>query len=454
MTDWTIILRSMRARLFSTVTTVATVAVAVALMLVLLTMRDAARRAFDKGGGNMHLLLSRDASPLVSVLNGLFYAGSPRAPIKFSEFESFAANNPLVEWAVPVQLGDSYQARYPVVATTPDFFKLFRPEPGADWAIQGHPFEIDFEVVLGSRVASETGLKIGQWITLTHGFPSQDGSGAGLGHEHNQFKYSIVGILEPTGQAYDRAVFTNLMSTWIIHAFDRIEKEAHAGESDEEHADHADDHAHGHDHDHAVAITAADVTEEDKKITNIFVRVRSREGSDASAALPVLFDRLRRGQGFQGGITVAQPKQELDKVWQIVSNVDRIILAIAAAVMLSSGIAIMLALYNSMEQRRRQIAVLRVLGASQSRVLGLVLTESAVIGLLGAATGIALATIGALIAAGIMKRQLGLTIDPTLQPVAMILVAAGTIALASLAGLVPALAAYRTSVMRNLRPIG
>jgi putative ABC transport system permease protein len=445
----------MRARLFSTVTTVATVAVAVALMLVLLTMRDAARRAFDKGGGNMHLLLSRDASPLVSVLNGLFYANSPRAPIKFSEYESFAKSNPLVEWAIPLQLGDSYQARYPVVATTPEFFKAFRPEPAADWAIQGHPFELDFEVVLGSTVARETGVKIGQWITLTHGFPTQDGA-AGAGHEHNQFKYSVVGILEPTGQAYDRAVFTNLMSTWIIHAHDRIEKEAHAGESDEEHAEHADEgeHAHDHDHDHAVATTADDVTEEDKKITNVLVRVRGREGSDATAALPVLFDRLRRGQGFPGGITVAQPKQELDKVWQIVSNVDRIILAIAAAVMLSCGIAIMLALYNSMEQRRRQIAVLRVLGASQGRVLGLVLTESAVIGLLGAASGIAVAAVGALVAATVMKERLGLTIDPTLQPVAMILVSAGTIALASLAGLVPALAAYRTSVMRNLRPIG
>src|SRR5205085_11916441 len=81
MPDWTIISRSLRARLFSTVTTVITVGVAVALMLVLLTMRDSGRRAFERGSGNMHLLISRDASPLVSILNGVFYAGAPRAPL-------------------------------------------------------------------------------------------------------------------------------------------------------------------------------------------------------------------------------------------------------------------------------------------------------------------------------------------------------------------------------------
>jgi putative ABC transport system permease protein len=441
MTDWTIILRSMRSRLFSTTTTVVTVAVAVALMLVLLTLRGAARRAFEQGGGNMHLLLSRDASPLVSVLNGLFFANAPRAPIQYREFEQFVAGMPLVDWAVPVQLGDSYEARYPVVATSREFFTKFKPRPGGEWGIAtGDVFERDFEVVLGATVARETGLRVGQSMTLTHGFPTQtggQGGGENVGHDHAEYVYSIVGVLEPTGLALDRAVFTSLMSTWVIHAHDRIEKAEHGEE--------------GHIHKRT---TAEDVTEEDKKITNVFVRVRSREGSDASASLPVLFDRLRRGQGFPGGVTVAQPNQEMGRLMDIVGNVDRILLAVAGVVMISSAIAIMLALYNSMEQRRRQIAVLRVLGASRARVLGLVLTESAVIGLLGVAAGIVLGAVGAMAAAEVMKRRLGLVIEPDLDPPAVIVVAIATVLLASLAGLVPAAAAYRTSVMRNLRPLG
>src|SRR5690606_22715403 len=98
------------------------------------------------------------------------------------------------------------------------------------------------------------------------------------------------------------------------------------------------------------------------------------------------------------------------KLLSIVSNIDQIFLAIAAVVLLSSGIAIMLALYNSMEQRRRQIAVLRVLGAGRWRVFGLVLTESAIIGLLGALAGIALSLAGVQVVAGIMRQRLGVFI--------------------------------------------
>ena len=134
MTDWTIITRSLRARLFSTVTTVVTVAVAVGLMLVLLTMRDAGRKAFERGTGNMHLLLSRDASPLVSVLNGVFYAGPPQGFMLWTDYERLTAGKPF-EFAVPVQLGDSFQGRYPVLATTPEFFSKFRPAEDAEWEL-------------------------------------------------------------------------------------------------------------------------------------------------------------------------------------------------------------------------------------------------------------------------------------------------------------------------------
>jgi putative ABC transport system permease protein len=445
MTDWTIISRSLKARLFSTITTIITVAVAVALMLVLLTMRDSGRRAFERGSGNMHLLVSRDASPLVSILNGVFYAGAPRSPIYWREYEKFVAETPMLDWAVPIQLGDSYRARWPVLATTPEFFTKYQPGQTEHWEFaEGRSFEKDFEVVVGATAARATGIKLGDKLTLTHGFPSRD---AGPTHEHKEYQYTVVGILKPTGLAHDRSFFTNLESTWIIHAHDRKEEEERkarggAEETPEEHANEE-------------PTTAADVTDDDRKITDIYIHVAGRQGSQATAALPVVFDRLRKGQGVLGStVTVAAPADEIRKLLIIVSNVDQIFLAIAAAVMVSSGIAIMLALYNSMEQRRRQIAVLRVLGASRPRVFGLVLTESAVIGLLGALAGTASAALGAWVTSGIMKERLGLLIDPTLQPAAVIWVAIATVLLAAVAGLAPAVVAYRNSVARNLRPLG
>lgn len=454
MTDFTIIRRSLWSRLFSTVTTIITVAVAVALMLILLSMRDAGQRAFARGGGNMHLLVSADSDPMGAVLNGVFYARPPRRPIMWSKYQEIAAKFPL-EFAVPVQLGDSFRG-FPVLATSDEFFSKFTPTPGTPWRFaSGKTFDGNYQAVLGAAVAKSTGLKLGDSIVLTHGTP--DSRGGGAAHEHGEFKYRIVGILGPTGTSHDRAVFTNLESAWLIHAFDRIER-AEAAEAAKSkpagaeagHEDHAhDEGAHDHAHDHALP-TAADLIDEDRKITGIYLRVVTPPGSNVSAVLPQVFNMLRRDTS----ITVSQPKQEIDKLFGIVGNINQILLAMAGVVMVSSGIAIMLALYNSMEQRRRQIAVLRVLGCSRPRIFGLVLTESAVLGLLGAAVGIIGAAAGGVIVATVMKQRLGLVIDPTLSPPWVLGVAAATVALAALAGVVPAAMAYGTSVAKNLRPLG
>jgi putative ABC transport system permease protein len=199
-----------------------------------------------------------------------------------------------------------------------------------------------------------------------------------------------------------------------------------------------------------VATTEADLLDEDMKITGVYLRLVTRGGSDTPANLPQVFDSLRR----DGSLTVAQPAQEIAGLFRIVSNIDKLFVGIAGVVMLSSGIAIMLALYNSMEQRRRQIAVLRVLGASQGRVFGLVVTESVLIGLLGAATGAILAVVGANAGAGVLRQSLGLVITPSLPPVELVTVLVATIVLAAVAGMIPAVVAYRTSVARNLRPLG
>lgn len=421
MTDLTIIRRSMTARLFSTVTTVVTVAVAVALMLVLLSMRHAGERAFERGSGNMHLLVSRDSDPLGAVLNGVFYAGAPRRPIEWAKHRQIAERFPLA-FAVPVQLGDSYKG-FPVLATNTEFFTQFQPEAGQPWALaSGRVFQSPFEVVVGAAAAREGGLRTGDTLYLTHGASnSREGDNAGA-HVHFDFPYTIVGVLAPTGTPHDRALFTDLESTWIIHAHDRRRR-----------ADPS-----------VQRTTSADLLDEDRLITGIYLQAA------APAVLPQVFSQLRADPS----ITVASPRQEISKLFAIVSNVDQILLAMAAAVMVSSGIAIMLALYNSMEQRRRQIAVLRVLGASRMRIFGLVVTESAILGLLGGAAGVALAWAGAQAVAAVMRARLGLVIDPALEPRSTLAVLLATVALAALAGLVPAIMGYRTPVAKNLRPLG
>jgi len=442
ITNLTIIRRSMTARLFSTVTTIITVAVAVALTLVLVSMRDSAEKAFERGAGNMHLLLSKERDRLVSVLHAVYYSGLPEQYIEWREFREIVqkygdptAGPAALEFLIPIQQGDSYRG-FPVTATTPEFFTHFSPDQrysqaappdrreGEPWRLQDpdhHFLEGPFDAVVGAEVAKRTGLRVGDVIHMTHG--ASDSPGA---HVHDEFDWTVTGILAPTGSAHDRAIFIHIESSWIVHAHDRRVRDT----------------------DGTISTTAADLLDEDRKITGILLRVTSRPGRQLSPMTgPIAFDLNTR-------FTVAEPRTEVKNLFEIVGNVNLILLAMAIVVMVSSAISIMLALYNSMEQRRRQIAVLRVLGCTRLRVFGLVLSESALLGAAGSAAGLLLCLIAARVVAGELRRQLGIVVEPSLPVWTTLGIVAGAVVLAMAAGIVPASVAYRTSVARNLRPIG
>ncbi len=417
ITDFSIVTRSLKARLFSTITTALTVAVAVALMIVLLSMQASGRAAFQRGSGNMHLLISRDASPLVSILNGVFYANAPPNFIEWEEFDDLSREFPF-EWTIPTQLGDSYRGR-PVLATTPGFFTDFEPAAGEPWRFaEGRAFEREWEIVVGGRAAQDTGIRMGDTLYVTHGL-------AGEAHVHKEFEFEVVGILEPSGSPHDRALFMDLSSSWILHAHDRRLAEAE-------------------DSTQVSLTTAADVLDEDRKITGIYARVISL------AVLPQVHTALRTDPS----LVSANPSFEIQRLFAIVGDVNTILVGMAVVVLISSGISIMIALYNSMEQRRRQIAILRVLGCSRRRIFGIVVTESAMLGLIGAVAGVAISLVGSAVVAGAMRARVGLRIEPTLALEWVLLIVLAAVYLSAMAGVVPALMGYRTSVARNLRPIG
>ncbi len=417
MSDWAIVQRSMTARRFSTVVTVASVAVAVALMTLLLSMKTSGRQAFERGTGNAQMLVSREPGALASVLNSMFYADAPGNDIPWADFERLREAYPFA-WAVPTAFGDSYRG-LPVMATTTEFFTAFQPAPGEPFeVVRGRLFDGPFEVVLGAEAARRTGLGVGSVINLYHGAPRSEGA-----HQHTEFDYEVVGVLAPTGSAHDRAVFTDLVGSWTMHAHDRRVAESGRG----------------------VVTTPDDLTDADRRITGVYASLGAR-----TAALTQVLSALRRDPEW----TVAQPADTVRSLFAVVSSVDQILVALAAAVFVSSGVSIMLALYNSMEQRRRQVAVLRVLGASRWRVSNLVLTESAAIGLMGGAAGVLLGVAGGAVVSGVLEARLGLVVRPSLPLDGYLAMVLATVALSMVAGVAPAVLAYRTPVVRHLRPVG
>ncbi|MBC03264.1 MAG: hypothetical protein CMJ34_08185 [Phycisphaerae bacterium] len=454
MSDIRLILRSLFGRPTSTVVTVLLIAIAVALLLSMRSLREAGRASFTRGVGNAHLIVSAEASPLVTVLNGLFYANPPRAPLTQAKVSEIVDGFPWA-MAIPTQLGDSFLG-HPVVATTPAFIDTFEPAPGEPWRIaRGRNFEGPFEVVLGSRVARETGLDLGSRLHLTHGTGRSRESGDPVvldpegidldeapigahdhghdhihcdeeGHVHDEVIFEVVGVLEPSGTHHDRVVVGDLEGGWLVHAFDRRAAEGRPEPT-----------------------SVDDLEEADRLVTGLLLRTPTRAGRGSSAIVQQAFDRLRRDPA----ITVASPSTQVNNLFGIVADLDAVFLALGAGILVSGAFSVMLALWNSMELRRRQIAVLRVLGCTRGRVLGLVLTESAIIGLIGAGVGVLLAIAGGDLAAGLLASRTGVVIEPSIEVRGAVLVSAATVVLASLAGLAPAVRAYRTPVADHLRPL-
>ena len=425
-----VILGSLMARRFQTVTTTLTVAIAVGLLLTILSMRDATRQTLERGAGNMHLVVSAEPSALVSVLNSVFHAGTPSRAMTWLSVQQLQ-RDPRVAYALPIQQGDSFEG-FPVTAVEPEFFEKFSPDSAYDpergdagrrWGVaKGRLIEDRFEVVLGAQVARESGISIGDRLQLTCGL-------AGGGFVHQGFDYEVVGVLGLSGTPHDRVVFSDLASGWIIHAQDKRDREA-GGKADQ--------------------VTVDDLSAADRLVTGVYVRGVVREGRQASSAIAELASELRRNPS----LTVASPASEIDALFRIVNRVDRLLIAMAFVVLVSGAVSIMLALYSSGQMRRREIATFRVLGASRGRIVAWVVAEAVILGAAGAVVGTIVSVAGGWAVAWGLKAQLGLVVQPAVSPWACGVVGMSAVVLAALAGVAPAVLAYRTPVAEHLRPLG
>lgn len=450
MTDLDIIAKSLRARLLSTVITVLLLAVPAAILLVLMTTRAGARSAFERGAGNMHVVISGNTSPVASVLENVFYAGVPQTVIPFEKWTELRQDR-RAAFVIPVLQGDSVGG-FPTVATTADMFSAPAPaaavspvagdaaspatdsrrrnEPPPPFMPDGQrPFELasgrffapgeagTFDVVLGAVAARGLRKGVGDQLVMAHGAAGETPS-----HTHDDHPFTVVGVLRPTGTPHDRAVFITLESTWIVHADENRRVAARRGGPA------------------FVEPEAGNLTPAEKPVSSLYVRGRT----------PVAADGVRRSAEAMGlGGALVGPA--VTRLFRIVGGLDPILVGLVVLVALSGAASITLAMYNSMDQRRRQTAVLRVLGASRPRVFAMVLTESAAIGIAGGVLGALLAQGAMAVVARVLLDAAAVAVPFWLDPLDVLLVFCGSVMLACGAGLLPALLAYRTPVVLGLR---
>lgn len=438
--------RSVRGRPLASALTIVAVALGAALVISLLSLRASTRRSFlEAARGYDAILGPTEGSPLDTVLSTLFHVGESKGTIPFATWEA-VQKDPRVALAVPYALGDSFRGRH-IVGTSAD---LFRALSGADGkplgeGIVGALFEEgSFEAVVGSAAAASTGLRRGSQFRAAHGVEV-------VTHEHEEL-WTVVGVMRPTGTPADRAIFIPWKTFYSIGGHEegaealRARRAAQAaagnGQPDGEgepagHPDGEDDDDGDHD---AEAHEAT--AEQTLGMSAIGIRL-------VSPGLRIAYiAELRQDRD---DVDPVQPLEVIHDLLQIVGSVDQVFELLAWAVVIVSGLGILVGLYNTIHGRRREIAILRALGARARHVFVVIVLEALLLVLAGGILGLVLGHFALAAAAPELLREYAIRADvaPGLRDLAVL---AALLGLGLLAGLLPALRGLRTPVARNLQP--
>jgi putative ABC transport system permease protein len=443
MSLWKIAWRSIRQRTLASGLTAFSMGMGVALVVTVLVIHSIISQSFRRGAQGYDLIVGAKGSQLQLVLNTVFHLSQPLENIPYTYYQKFTEGPfaPAVEIAIPVCTGHDFKG-YPAVATIPEYFeKLTYLEDKKYTFAEGENFkEANFyEAVLGDVAAKRTGLKVGDAFQ-----PTATAGEGNLKHAHQGFK--VVGILNHTGTPNDRVIFMNIEGFWrepihrkgpstgtSILSGKTAQDKKETAQAPDEHALEAD-----HDHEHE-----DELTPEQKEVSAILV-CTDKTKPLLAFDLPTVINKEPVAQA-------AAPARVIRDLFdRIVGNIQLLLLVLAVLVVIVAGIGIMVSMYNSMSDRRHDIAIMRALGASRYTVMSIILMESILLSLGGGIFGM-------LIGHGLIG-YLGPTIaDQTgvivkaldFQPVELILIP-GLVVLATLVGYLPAMYAYKTDIVKSL----
>ena len=413
-----IVRRSLRQHALSTAITVLSLALACGLVLAVFNIQHQAKRAFTGGETGFDAVLGARGSALQLVLNTVFHLETSPGNIPYTSYLELAAD-PRIELAIPYAVGDQYEG-FRVVGTTPDIFERFEYRRGEKLIVRegGRAFDPEArEAVIGSFVARRTGLRPGDEFHPSHSI------GESVDEHHHDEEYLVVGVLEPTNSPSDRVV-------WIpIDGMFHMEGHYMRGE---------DGQRYQPDHDE-------EIPDEHKEISAVMLKLKTPQAG---------FSLAGKYNLEEGSATFAFPiagvmLQLFDKLgWM-----TRVLELVAYLVVVVAAGSVLASIYNTMNERRREFAILRALGAERRTVFTVIVLESGTIALLGALVG--LVVYGAIlwVAAAIVREQTGVVLDMAEVHDSLFVAPIAITALGALTGVVPALKAYRTDVATHLLPV-
>jgi putative ABC transport system permease protein len=392
---WKLVWKNLLHDPLSTTLSLLLLTVGVSIITLLLGIKYQVEKKLDGDLKNIDLVIGAKGSPLQLILSSIYHLDAPTGNISLEDAKEIASN-PMVETAIPLAYGDNYNG-FRILGTDSNWYQLYETK-----IYDGKMPSENMEVVLGWQVAQKTGLRIGDSFEGTHGNAEQ-------GEVHEGHPYKVVGILTPSYNVADQLIVTNVSSVIEIH---------------EEHEhDHAEEHVHAH-----------------EEITAMLLQFRS------PMAMMTMPRKINEETNFQAAI----PNIEIRRLLKLLDGIFIVIQAIGIIVMLLAGISVFLSLFQKLQRRKYEIALLQSIGYSKWYVRSLLIYEAFLLAIFGYVIGFILSRIILFLLESSIAQQYGLNVFSLGWMEGEYLIFLITLLTGIISAIIPAWYSVRTSISKTL----
>lgn len=392
---WKLVWKNLLHDPLSTTLSLLLLTVGVSIITLLLGIKYQVEKKLDGDLKNIDLVIGAKGSPLQLILSSIYHLDAPTGNISLEDAKEIASN-PMVETAIPLAYGDNYNG-FRILGTDSNWYQLYETK-----IYDGKMPSENMEVVLGWQVAQKTGLRIGESFEGTHGNAEQ-------GEVHEGHPYKVVGILTPSYNVADQLIVTNVSSVIEIH---------------EEHEhDHAEEHVHAR-----------------EEITAMLLQFRS------PMAMMTMPRKINEETNFQAAI----PNIEIRRLLKLLDGIFIVIQAIGIIVMLLAGISVFLSLFQKLQRRKYEIALLQSIGYSKWYVKSLLIYEAFLLAIFGYVIGFILSRIILFLLESSIAQQYGLNVFSLGWMEGEYLIFLITLLTGIISAIIPAWYSVRTSISKTL----
>jgi len=375
----------------------------IGMISLLLLLNKQLDEQFRRNIRGIDMVVGAKGSPLQIILSSIYQIDAPTGNIPLSEVNKLK-RNPFVKTVIPLSMGDNYNG-FRIVGTNESYPEHFEAKISS-----GEMFAGSMEVSIGSKVALSGALKIGSTFASAHGLDAG-------GDEHGDKKYKVVGIFEPTGSVVDQLILTSLSSVWDIH-------EHAEGETNHE------EHEEGTIGDH----------EDEKQVTSALIRFRNPMGLIA----------LPRQINENTSMQAALPSIEINRLFSLLGVGIETLRALALIIIVIAGASVFISLYNSLKERKYEMALMLSMGATRTKLFFMLLLEGLMLSVIGYIAGVVLSRIGLFAFSKAAEKDFHYSLKEfRLLPEEIFLFAAA-LAIGLLAAALPSLGIYRLNISRTL----